>query len=80
MEKLQAETDFDLNLCDFGYSKDVKKYDPSSYLTGNQAFVAPEQMIDDREDKDFKQKKSIKSDVFSVGAMFLHFLHPILNT
>lgn len=67
MEYLQANTDFDLALIDFGLSKDFKSPTISSFV-GNLFFCSPEA----------RDLHSLKSDVFSVGAMFLHLMYPLI--
>lgn len=68
MEYLQADTDFDLSLIEFGLSNDLKSQMSKKHV-GNELFCAPEARV----------YPTLKSDVFSVGAMFLHFMYPLIQ-
>ena len=79
MDYLQAETDFDVVLCDFGFAKDLVGADPTSYNAGNYLYASPESWLEDWKDPKFKTKLDIKSDMFSIGAMFLHMMFPLVR-
>jgi len=53
MDYLQAETDFDVVLCDFGFAKDLVGSEAASYNAGNYLYASPESRLEDRDDPTF---------------------------
>ena len=69
---LKASLDFDVVIIDFGCGKNLSSLHTNSTTVGNSAFWAPEGKGDDDEGKGHPN-----SDIFSVAAIFVHFMCPM---
>lgn len=70
---LQSDSDFEVMICDFGFGRDFSTNELSTKIpVGVPKFMAWEQ-----EDSHKTAKASLKADSWSLGALFLHTLHPI---